>query len=394
MFPTLSHIIDYLFGFHINLPIQTFGFFEVLAFVFSYLVFKAELKRKESLGIIKSFRKELMVGKPVSIFELVIYAILGFLIGYKLIGAILQYGYFAYNPLKYIFSLQGNIIGGIIVSDIFIYLTYTNKKSEQLPVPKLIQKEVHPYQLMNSFVFWCGFWGFIGAKIFSCLENPSSLIHNPIAQLFSFTGWTFYGGLFFGAATYLYIGYNRGMKLIDLADIGSPGMMLAYATGRIGCHLSGDGDWGIINQYPKPSLLSWIPDWTWSFNFPHNVLGMGKAINNCQGDYCYALPQAVFPTSFYEATICLLLFFMLWFMKNKIRLPGLMFCLYLISNGTERFLIEKIKVNQHYSFGNLSFSQAELIGFCMIIGGVIGLMILCKKNNKQLIVKKKKLLSL
>ena len=54
-----------------------------------------------------------------------------------------------------------------------------------------------------------------------------------------------------------------------MLDIGGPGMMLAYSVGRIGCHMSGDGDWGIININPKP--FSWLPDWLWAYTYPNNV---------------------------------------------------------------------------------------------------------------------------
>ncbi|MDP4210266.1 MAG: prolipoprotein diacylglyceryl transferase [Bacteroidota bacterium] len=317
--------------------------------------------------------------------ELLFNSFVGFLIGFKLIGAVLNYGLFVNNPAKYVFSLSGNVAGGIVVCAIFFYLTYQSRKSEQLPVPQIVEKKVHPYQLMPSIVFWCAFWGFIGAKIFCCLEDWHSFIYAPLTQLFSLTGWTFYGGLTFGAAAYLIFGYRRGMRLIDLADIGSPGMMLAYAVGRIGCQLSGDGDWGIVNLHPKPSFLSWIPDWSWSFKFPHNVLNAGIQMPNCFGNYCYELPHGVFPTSFYEATICLILFFILWGFRNRIKIAGLMFCIYLIFNGTERFMMEHIKVNQQYHIGQLSFAQAELIGLSLMIGGIVGLIIIAIKKKRRLV---------
>jgi phosphatidylglycerol:prolipoprotein diacylglycerol transferase len=52
-----------------------------------------------------------------------------------------------------------------------------------------------------------------------------------------------------------------------MLDVGGPGMMLAYAVGRIGCQMSGDGDWGIDKPCSQTGWLSWAPDWMWSFNF-------------------------------------------------------------------------------------------------------------------------------
>ncbi|HEY4786887.1 MAG TPA: prolipoprotein diacylglyceryl transferase family protein [Bacteroidales bacterium] len=381
MFPTLSHIIDYFFGVHITLPVPTFGFFVALAFVGAYQIFKSEFKRKEKLGYIHSFQKEKKTGMTVRILGYIFNTIVGFILGFKIIGIILDYATFAGSPVRYIFSLKGHMISGIIVGGIFIYLTYIKNRIDEFPIPALNPKEIHPYQLMSSIALWCGILGFVGAKLFSCLENPVLFIHHLARQLFSLTGWTFYGGLVFGALTYLYIGYRHGMRLIDLADIGSPGMMLAYGIGRMGCHLSGDGDWGMINSFPKPSVLTWLPDWAWSFQFPHNVLNKGIFIPNCAEAYCYALPQGVFPTSLYESVICLLLFAMLWLLRNKIRLPGLMFFLYLILAGMERFFMEMIKVNPHYHLGQLSFTQAEFISFFMIIGGIVGVTVLFFRNR-------------
>lgn len=382
MFPTLSHLIKYLFNVDLRLPVQTFGLFAALAFVLAYQVFKSEFKRKERLGLILPFNHKITVGKPASLYELIVSALIGFILGFKAAGVISSYEYFSYRPLQYMFSRNGSLAGGILTGAVFIILTYYNKKRQQLKVPQTINEKVHPYQLTDTLILWCAFWGFIGAKIFSCLEDPGSFIHNPLTFLFSLTGWTWYGGYLFGATAYLFIGYRRGMKLVHLADIGSPGIILAYATGRMGCHLSGDGDWGIVNRYPKLAFLSWMPDWVWSFNFPHNVLKEGISINNCAGEYCFVLPYRVYPTSFYESVICLVLFFLLWGLRRRITIPGLMFCLYLILTGAERFFIEKIRVNQRYDFANMSFTQAELISFLMIIGGLAGLFAIKCKAEK------------
>src|SRR5690606_13982566 len=103
--------------------------------------------------------------------------------------------------------------------------------------------------------------------------------------------------------SYLYIGIRHGIPWKQLADIGSLGMLVAYGVGRLGCHLSGDGDWGIVNNRDKP--FRWLPDWAWSFDFPHNVIHQGVPIPGCTGPYCYVLPEGVFPTSLYEST-CIL----------------------------------------------------------------------------------------
>ena len=160
---------------------------------------------------------------------------------------------------------------------------------------------------------------------------------------------------------------DAGFKL----DIGAAGMMLAYGIGRIGCQMSGDGDWGIDNIAPKPHWLSWAPDWMWAFKFPHNVNDEGVQMMNCTGKYCHELAIPVLPTSFYESVICILLFFFLLSIRNKIKAPGVLFGIYMILAGVERFFIELIRVNTKYHVAGISFTQAELISIFMVLGGAV-----------------------
>ena len=91
-----------------------------------------------------------------------------------------------------------------------------------------------------------------------------------------------------------------------LADVFAPALILAYGIGRLGCHFSGDGDWGIIsNMSNKPFLF---PDWLWGYNFPHNVIETGVKIEDCVGKYCHELPYLVYPTSLYEASFGIIAF--------------------------------------------------------------------------------------
>jgi prolipoprotein diacylglyceryltransferase len=46
----------------------------------------------------------------------------------------------------------------------------------------------------------------------------------------------------------IYYAKKHGIKVSHLADGFAPALMLAYAVGRIGCQVSGDGDWGILNS--------------------------------------------------------------------------------------------------------------------------------------------------
>jgi phosphatidylglycerol:prolipoprotein diacylglycerol transferase len=373
MFPTIGDLLQYVFHVHITFPVQTFGFFVALSFFVTYFVFVSEFKRKEADGLISSYKEKEWVGLPASVLELLVNGLLGFILGFKIPAAVIDYKVFKNDPVGFIFSIRGNIWAGLLFAVAFAFWIYTDRRKQQLPKPKIVEKEVHPYQLSGYLVFALGFWGFIGAKLFNAAENLRLFFHHPVDTLFSANGFTYYGGLIFGALTYLYICHKKGMKLVHLADIGSPGMMLAYGVGRIGCHLSGDGDWGIVNTHPIPALLNWLPDWMWSFKFPHNTIDAGVKMDGCFGDHCEQLRAGVYPTSFYEAVICIGLFGLMWMFRKHIRVPGLMFYSFLILSGIERIFIETIRVNQQYPVLGLQLTQAEMISAAMIIGGLAGL---------------------
>lgn len=168
-----------------------------------------------------------------------------------------------------------------------------------------------------------------------------------------------------------------------MADAMAPTLILGYAVGRIGCQLAGDGDWGINNTAPKPAALSFLPDWMWAYKFPHNVINEGVEIPNCIGRHCYELPVAVFPTPFYEVLMCLFIFGVLWFLRKRITTAGLLFSIYLILNGIERFSIEQIRVNSQYHFFGISPTQAEIIAVLMVLTGIAGIFWTTNRRKKN-----------
>lgn len=369
MFPTVSHFLEYLFGIQIPLPFNTFGVFVALAFIAGYWAFTEEFKRKEALGILRSIKKTILTGKPATAGELVLNGLFGFLIGYKLVYSLLNYKLLVSDAQAVLLSVKGNLLGGLFFAGLFAYWDYKEKEARKLDKPKNVEVVQKPHELMSNLIVWAAVWGFLGAKIFDNLEHWDTFVQDPIGGLLSFSGLTFYGGLICGGAAVLYIANKNGIKPLHMLDIGGPGMMLAYSVGRIGCHMSGDGDWGIVNLNPKP--FSWLPDWLWAYTYPNNVANEGVPIPGCVGRFCNVLPEPVYPTPIYEVIVCFVLFLILWKLRNRIKLPGMMFGIYLMMNGVERFFIELIRVNTKYHVGGLSFTQAEMISVLLFLSGLL-----------------------
>ncbi|MNK01676.1 Prolipoprotein diacylglyceryl transferase [compost metagenome] len=380
MFPTVSHFIEYLFGIQVPLPFNTFGVFVALAFVAGYWAFTQEFKRKEALGILHPIKKLVTIGKPASAIEMASNAIFGFLIGYKLVYALLNYKLFVADAQTVLLSSKGNILGGLFFAGLFAYWDYQEKNKVKLDKPKTVEVTQHPYELMGSLIVWAAVWGFLGAKIFDNLEHWDSFVADPINSLLSFSGLTFYGGLICGGGAVLYIARKNGVKVLHMLDIGGPGMMLAYSVGRIGCHMSGDGDWGITNLNTKP--FSWLPDWLWAYKYPNNVANEGIPIPGCVGKFCHELAQPAYPTPLYEVIVCFILFLILWKIRDRIKLPGMMFGIYLMMNGVERFFIELIRVNTKYNVAGIQFTQAEFLSCIMFLSGLLLVLNAVKNKDK------------
>jgi prolipoprotein diacylglyceryl transferase len=225
-------------------------------------------------------------------------------------------------------------------------------------------------------------FGILGAKIFDMMEHLDDLLKDPVGTLLSFDGLAFYGGLI--VATFAVLWYNNRNKIRYplLLDAAAPALIMAYAIGRIGCQLSGDGCWGVTNAAAKPGWLAFLPDWAWSFRYPHNVINEGMQIAGCTGPYCHVLLLPVFPAPLYETILGLCIFGILWGIRKKLLIPGQLFCIYLILNGFERFFIERIRINIVYNFYGIHLTQAEMVAIMLILTGGFGLWFTKMKNEK------------
>jgi len=383
MYPTVSDMIKDLFGLEIPLPFPTFGFLVALAFLTGAYLFAKELKRKEKIGWLKAITVKTTIGKKASTTELISNGFFGFIIGYKLLEAVLNYGALVENPQIFVFSLRGNFLGGLIVAAIMAYLKYRESEKKRLPKPKVITEKVRPHEMVGNMTMIAAIAGILGSKLFHNLENLDELMADPVGALMSFSGLSIYGGLIVGGGAVLWYAAKNGFKWIHVADASAPGLIAAYGVGRIGCQLSGDGDWGQPNDAPKPDWMSWLPDWMWSFDYPNNVLGV-----NLQEDFrrmgYESITGNAWPTPFYETLMAGIIFIILWNLRKRIMIPGFIFSLYLSLNGIERYLIEKIRINPDYHFFGIEATQAEVISSLLFVIGIAGMIYFSKNKEKYL----------
>ncbi len=406
MYPSVSDFFREVLGIDILMPVQSYGFFVALSFLLGVWILVKEFKRKEAEGIFGTTTKEEIVGRPAQPMELISSGIIGFIIGYFLVGAIMDYTNFAKHPQNFLTSLNGSAVGGIIFAVLSVFKTWYDKNKQKLDTPKKVTLIVHPYQLAGNILVIAGIFGLLGAKIFHNLEYFDDFMRDPWDALISFSGLTFLGGLIVGGvAVFYYLTKYYKLNIIHLLDITAVVMSITYAVGRLGCMTAGDGCWGIPNPHPMPDMLAWLPDWLWAFDFPHNIINDAgqimkdgvwvnapqTIIPGCDPEvwngHCYKLATPVYPTPLYEFSIMMIVFAFLWIIRKRLAIPGLLFGLYLIFAGAERFLVELIRVNSLYDVAGIKFTQAELISSIMTISGVIFIIFVMKNKEKLKAVK-------
>ncbi len=241
-------------------------------------------------------------------------------------------------------------------------LTYTEKKSQGEIIC------IYPSDRLGDVTLIAAIFGVIGAKLFACFEEWNRFVVDPVGTIVSSSGMTFYGSLILCTIVLWYYYYKLDIPRMVIADAIAPALMIAYAVGRLGCHFSGDGDWGIVNPYATP--VSWMPDWLWAYKYPHNILNQGVFIPGCDWEnYCYQLQSGVYPTPLYEFVICTGIFIGLWLLRKRVIMVGRISALYLFANGAERFTTEFMRVNHKINLLGFKITQAQLIGLgCMLLG--------------------------
>ena len=193
----------------------------------------------------------------------------------------------------------------------------------------------------------------IGAKIFHIIENFSEFLADPFGVVFSGAGLSVYGGFilsFIAAAILIKMNNEKPLRILDIA---SPSIALGYAIGRLGCHASGDGCYGIHTD----SFLG--------LAYPNGIVPTS---------------MNVYPTPLFESFASFVFFFILMRLRKHDLKTGMIFFIYLIMNGCARFAIEFIRVNP---VAMLGLTQAQIVAICFVAAGMFGLFYVMKLGLRE-----------
>jgi phosphatidylglycerol---prolipoprotein diacylglyceryl transferase len=219
-----------------------------------------------------------------------------------------------------------------------------------------------PPELASSVVVWGAIAGIVGARIYDVFDNWPAYRTDLLSIVLSGSGFVWYGGLIGGIISTWIVARYYKVSFLTVADMCAPALILGQAFGRMGCQLSGDGDWGAPSKVP------------WAMAYPNAIVGWNErtvlALNSHNELVSGFYPGVrVHPTPIYEVILYTTIFFVLWSLRKKINVEGRILCLYLILGGAARFLVEFLRINPRVFLG---LSEAQLISLLMITAGTIG----------------------
>jgi phosphatidylglycerol:prolipoprotein diacylglycerol transferase len=193
--------------------------------------------------------------------------------------------------------------------------------------------------------------GLVGSRLDFVLENYDDVKGDLLGNIFSGSGLVWYGGAIGGAIGVFAWAWYRGYLTLALLDVAAPALAVGYAIGRVGCQVSGDGDYG----------KAW--DGPWAMAYP---------------DGTKPIDQPVHPTPIYETLAMGLLALLLWRLRDRLT-NGRLFALYLLLAGMERFLVEFIRRNDDVAVG---LTQAQLISLVMCFAGGLWLLVAAARSPR------------
>jgi phosphatidylglycerol:prolipoprotein diacylglycerol transferase len=228
---------------------------------------------------------------------------------------------------------------------------------------ELKRKKLDP-DIGNTMTLIALIAGIAGAKILFLIENWQDFLRSPVGLTFSASGLTWYGGFLLAFGCIYYYIRKKKYPFAKISDAGAPALILAYGIARIGCHLSGDGDYGIPTSLP------------WGTNYEHGTYPPSIAFRDFP-EIARQFPGGIVPDNtplhpapMYEFILCTLFFIILWRIGKRKVPDGSVFMWYLILAGIERFSVEFIRINPPFLLG---LSEAQFIALILIALGIYGI---------------------
>jgi len=228
-----------------------------------------------------------------------------------------------------------------------------------------------------------GLAGLAGSRLYHLLESPAEFFADPWPQLFSTMGFAFFGAVIGGFLALLYLARRFKIPALLMLDVASPAAAMGYGIGRIGCLISGDGDYGIATNLPWGMVFNLLQLRCRVFHFIWVDCG---ALVPSYGSTVCGLPLdaivRVHPTPIYEFLISIVIFWILWRLGARVyktNAPnGIVFAAYLVLTGIARYLIEIIRINPR-TFHGLTNAQAASV--VSIVAGVILFMVVRRTST-------------
>jgi phosphatidylglycerol:prolipoprotein diacylglycerol transferase len=211
----------------------------------------------------------------------------------------------------------------------------------------------------NAVVVWGAIAGIAGARIYDVFDNWPLYRSNPWSIFFSGAGFVWYGGLVAGILATLLVARRYKVPILTALDMCAPALILGQAFGRMGCQLSGDGDWGLPSTLP------------WAMAYPHAIVGWNaqsvlKLDDQNQLVSGFFPGVRVHPAPVYEVIMYVSIFLVLWSLRKKTTVEGRILYLYLMLAGLARFLAEFVRINPRVLWG---LSEAQFISIVMMAAG-------------------------
>lgn len=221
-------------------------------------------------------------------------------------------------------------------------------------IHRRMQEIGKPVDWAYEMIFAALVGGLVGSRLFWIIENPDRI--DGFGDLIGGSGLVWYGGVIGGAVCVLGWARWRGWLGVTTLDMAAVPLALGNAIGRVGCQLSGDGDYG------KP----W--DGPWAMGYPNGTVPTDPG-------------ETVHPTPIYETLAMGLIAWLLWSLRDRVR-PGCLFALWLVLAGLERMLVELLRRNDEILLG---LTLPQLQSLAMIAGGLAWLLVVRRRHGSVLL---------